>query len=103
MTRLGHSELENGVVDRIGAAPDPDDPAGFVARMGRVRVAASIAELKLALNGLKPLRGYRWVVINKEDLFEASRLTIGTKVGIMGPSGQVLKAADLPRDKSSLG
>jgi hypothetical protein len=39
------------------------------------------------------------VAINGGDLFSASPMTIGTKVGILDPTGRVLKAADLPRPK----
>jgi hypothetical protein len=38
-------------------------------------------------------------VINEGDLFGASPLTLGTKIGILDPTGRVLKAADLPRAK----
>ena len=49
---------------------------------------------------LKPLSGYRWIAINGGDLFGASPKTIGTKIGIVDPTGKVLKAADLPRPKA---
>ena len=39
------------------------------------------------------------IVINPGDLFTASPLTMSTKVGILDPTGRVLKAADLPRAK----
>jgi hypothetical protein len=83
----------------LGATPDPMGTADLVAEKGHINVAPSVAELKGAIQRLAPLRGYRWVVINAGDLFSASPLTLGTKVGILDPTGRVLKAADLPRPK----
>jgi hypothetical protein len=83
----------------IAATPDPEGTADLVADRGHINVAASAGELKSAIQRLAPLRGYRWIVINADDLFGASPLTLGTKVGILDPTGRVLKAADLPRPK----
>jgi hypothetical protein len=83
----------------IAATPDPEGTADLVADRGHINVAASAGELKSAIQRLVPLRGYRWIVINADDLFGASPLTLGTKVGILDPTGRVLKAADLPRPK----
>jgi len=44
--------------------------------------------------------GYRWLVINRDDLFAANSLSIGSKAGIIDAEGNVLKAPDLPRRKS---
>ena len=66
---------------------------------GRINVAAKGAEIGPAIKRLTPLQGYRWVAINAGDLFTASPLTMSTKVGILDPTGRVLKAADLPRQK----
>ena len=46
---------------------------------------------------LRPLMTYRFLVINRGDLFAASPATIGTKIGILDANGSLLKAADLPR------
>ena len=73
--------------------------ADLVASQGRINVAATGAEIGPAIKRLTSLPGYRWVAINGGDLFVASPLTIGTKVGIIDPTGKVLKAADLPRPK----
>ena len=73
--------------------------ADLIAERGHINVAATAAELKNAIQRLKPLNGYRWIVINEGDLFGASPLTLGTKIGILDPNGRVLKAADLPRAK----
>jgi hypothetical protein len=83
----------------IAATPDPEGTADLVADRGHINIAASAGELKSAIQRLVPLRGYRWIVINADDLFGASPLTLGTKVGILDPTGRVLKAADLPRPK----
>jgi hypothetical protein len=87
------------ITTALGATRDPEGTADLVAERGHINVAASAAELKGAVQRLVPLRGYRWIVINAGDLFSASPLTLGTKVGILDPTGRVLKAADLPRAK----
>ncbi len=82
---------------KLGAEPDPDGVADLVAPQGRIAVAASPAEIGPAIDRLRPLEGYRWLAINPGDLFTASPKTIGTKIGILDPTGRTLKAADLPR------
>jgi hypothetical protein len=99
MARLDREGLTNAIVAAVGAAPDPDNQADLVGPQGRINVAASGAEIGPAIKRLAPLPGYRWVAINGGDLFSASPLTIGTKVGIIDQTGRVLKAADLPRPK----
>lgn len=99
MARLDHEAMVTAISAALGATPDPEGTADLIADRGRINVAASAAELKGAVQRLVPLRGYRWIVINAGDLFAASPLTLGTKVGILDPAGRVLKAADLPRAK----
>ena len=99
MARLEREALVTAISAALGATPDPEGTADLVAERGHINVAAGAAELKSAIQRLVPLRGYRWIVINAVDLFAASPLTIGTKVGILDPTGRVLKAADLPRPK----
>ncbi|HYU50769.1 MAG TPA: hypothetical protein VEO91_12670 [Candidatus Limnocylindria bacterium] len=99
MARLDRDALLSAIVAALQAAPDPDGLADLVASQGRINVAASGPEIGPAIKRLAPLPGYRWVAINGGDLFSASPLTIGTKVGIIDQTGRVLKAADLPRPK----
>ena len=99
MARLDREAIVAAISAALGANPDPEGTADLVAERGRINIAASAAELKSAIQRLKPLSGYRWLVINEGDLFGASPLTIGTKIGILDPTGRVLKAADLPRAK----
>ncbi len=99
MARLDRDALVKAISAALAATPDPEGTADLVAERGRMNVAATAAELEAAIKRLTPLRGYRWIVINAGDLFAASPLTLGTKVGILDPSGRVLKAADLPRPK----
>ena len=100
MARLDHDALLTAVSASLGAAPDPDGLADLVTSRGRINDAATGAEIGPAIKRLAPLPGYRWVAINPGDLFAASPLTMGTKVGILDPTGRVLKAADLPRPKA---
>lgn len=97
MSRLDRDAIVASLTVKLGAQTDPAGQADLVASTGRINVAASAADIGPAIARLKPLPGYRWVAINGADLFHASPKTIGTKVGILDPTGKVLKAADLPR------
>ena len=99
MARLDRDALVSSIVTAMKATPDPEELADLVASNGRINVAATGAEIGPAIKRLAPLPGYRWVAINAGDLFTASPLTVGTKVGIIDATGRVLKAADLPRPK----
>jgi len=99
VSRLDRAGIVAALTAKIQAAPDPDNVVDLVATQGRIAVAATEAEIAPALDRLKPLGGYRWLAINGADLFQASPMTIGTKVGILDHTGRVLKAADLPRPK----
>jgi hypothetical protein len=99
MARFDHDALLGSISAAVSATPDPDGLSDLVAERGHINVAAGSAELKDAIRRLVPLSGYRWIVINPGDLFGASPLTLGTKIGILDPTGKVLKAADLPRAK----
>jgi len=99
VARLDRDAMVTSISDALGATADPEGTADLVAEKGHLNVAATAADIKGAIQRLAPLRGYRWIVINGGDLFAASPLTLGTKVGILDPTGRVLKAADLPRPK----
>jgi hypothetical protein len=99
VARLDRDAMVTSISDALHATADPEGIADLVAEKGHLNVAATAADIKGAIQRLVPLRGYRWVVINGGDLFAASPLTLGTKVGILDPTGRVLKAADLPRPK----
>jgi hypothetical protein len=99
VARLDRNALIGAASNALGATPDPAGTADLVAERGHINVAASAAELKGAIGRLGTVAGYRWILINAGDLFAASPLTLGTKVGILDPTGRVLKAADLPRAK----
>jgi hypothetical protein len=99
VARLDHDALLTAVTASLDATPDPDGLADLVASRGRINVAATGADIAPAIKRLVPLEGYRWIAINAGDLFTASPLTMSTKVGILDPTGRVLKAADLPRKK----
>jgi len=99
VARLDHDALVQAITAALSASPDPEGLADLVASKGRINVAATGAEIGPAIKRLVPLQGYRWLAINAGDLFTASPLTMSTKVGILDPTGRVLKAADLPRAK----
>jgi hypothetical protein len=97
MARLDRVGLLDAVIAATKATPDPEGVSDLVASVGRINIAPSGAEVQAAVERLKPLPGYRWIAINSGDLFTASPLTLGSKVGIIDATGRVLKAADLPR------
>jgi hypothetical protein len=99
MARLDRDGLLGAIGEALKATPDPEGLSDLVASQGRINVAATGPEIGPAIKRLAPLPGYRWIAINGGDLFSASPLTIGSKVGILDPTGRVLKAADLPRPK----
>jgi hypothetical protein len=99
MARSDKATIIAAVIAKLGASEDPEGLADLVASQGRINVAAEPGEIGPAIERLKPLPGYRWIVINPADLFTASPMTFGSKVGIMDPTGRVLKNADLPRPK----
>jgi hypothetical protein len=99
MARSDKATIVAALTSAIGASEDPEGLSDLVADKGHINVAADATEIGPAIERLKPLPGYRWIVINPGDLFAASPKTIGTKVGIMDTTGRVLKAADLPRPK----
>jgi hypothetical protein len=97
VTRLDRAGIVAALGERLAAVPDPEGVADLIAQQGRINVAATTAEIPTAVARLKTVPGYRWLAINGADLFHASPLTLGTKVGILDATGKVLKAADLPR------
>ena len=99
MARLDRDALLTAITAALSATPDPDGLADLVASRGRINVAATGAEIGPAIKRITSLQGYRWVAINAGDLFTASPLTMSTKVGILDPTGRVLKNADRPRAK----
>ncbi|MCQ3814028.1 MAG: hypothetical protein KTU85_06385 [Acidimicrobiia bacterium] len=99
MARLNHEALCDSVAKAVGAAPDPSGEADLLFDKGKIIVAAQVADLKTAFKRVKKINGYRWVAINREDLFGANPLSLGSKAGILDANGKVLKAADIPRKK----
>ena len=66
---------------------------------GSIVLASETGDLKAAFKRAKKINGYRWVAINREDLFGANPLSLGSKAGILDAAGKVLKNADTPRRK----
>jgi hypothetical protein len=99
MSRLDRDGLLAALATKLPATPDPDGVVDLVWAQGRIVAAGSAAEIRPAIDRLRPLGGYRWLAINGGDLFGANPSTLGTKVGILDENGRVLKAADLPRPK----
>lgn len=99
MSRLDRDAISAALTTKLHATPDPEGIADLVASQGRIAIAPAPGDIDAAIARLRPLQGYRWLAINGSDLFTASPKTIGTKIGILDPTGKVLKAADLPRPK----
>ena len=100
MGRLTAEQIAASLIDQIGAQPSAAGPADLTADIGAIAVAATGKDVKPAIDRIKVIPdGYRWLAIHQQDLFAASPATIGTKVGLIDPTGKVLKQADLPRKK----
>ena len=99
MSRLDTAALAAKLVEREGATPDESGAADYVSDRGSIVIAGDSSELKSAFKRLKKVDGYRWIVINREDLFAANPLSLGSKAGILDADGNVLKAADIPRKR----
>ena len=100
MSRLDKAAIVAALTTKLSAQPDPDGIGDLVAGIGRIAVTATAAEIKPAIDRLKPLPGYKWIAINGGDLFSANPISMGSKVGILDETGRVLKAAVLPRPKT---
>ncbi len=99
MSRLDQNQLLEAATSFLSAQPDSTGKVDLIAEKGSVVVAADPAGFKAAFKRLKKVEGYRWIVINREDLFAANTLSIGSKAGIFDQTGDVLKGADIPRKK----
>lgn len=97
MSRMNHDQLREAMVTKLAAEADPTGRADLVCSRGALGIAADGKQIKKVVKRLRPLDGYRYLVINRADLFTANPATIGTKIGILDAAGSLLKAADLPR------
>ncbi len=100
MARLNQEALTAAAVAKFDATPDPSGEGDLTCERGALIIAAEQADLKSAFKRAKKIKaGYRWVVINREDLFGANPLSLGSKAGIFDADGNMLKNADVPRTK----
>lgn len=99
MARMNREELLAAATENMSATPDPSGKADLVSDKGSIIAASEAGEMKNAFKRIKKVDGYRWVIINRDDLFAANSLSIGSKAGIVTPDGTVLKNADIPRKK----
>ncbi len=97
MSRMSKTELTSAIAGLMQAQPDPTGQVDLVSPKGHIIVAAEVDSLKDAFKRIKKVDGYRWVAINRDDLFAANTLSVGSKAGIVDQTGKVLKAPDLPR------
>ncbi|MEM8924623.1 MAG: hypothetical protein AAGD35_14060 [Actinomycetota bacterium] len=99
MARYDHDGLLELAGSMLGATPDPSGQADMVFEKGSLVVIAEPDGMKDGFKRVKKIDGYRWVLINTEDLFAANTKSIGSKAGIIGTDGKILKNADIPRRK----
>lgn len=100
MPRLGQDDLHEVAKTMFEAQVDETGVVDLVSERGSIIVAAEPEGMKAAFKRIKKVKaGYRWVVINREDLFAANSFSIGSKSGIMDADGGILKNADIPRKK----
>lgn len=99
MARLDKTQLTEAIATIMNAQPDPSGQADLICDKGQIMVVADQNGFKDAFKQVKKIDGYRWVAINREDLFAANTLSLGSKAGIIDQNGKVLKAPDIPRKK----
>ncbi len=97
MARFDDAGLRAQAQTVLGAQPDASGVADLIFDKGAIVVIAETKDLKAGFKRLKSIDGFRWAMINKEDLFAANTLSIGSKAGIIDAAGITLKAAALPR------
>ncbi len=95
MARLTREDLIERLCGRLGGTRDPAGEVDIRLPQGAVIVAATPEEIPAAVQRLKPMLGYRLLAIHRTDLFEASRATVQTKIGILDETGATLKAPDV--------
>lgn len=99
MARKTRDELIAAAGEVLGASTDDSGQADLVFDRGSMVVAAEAEDFKAAFKRIKKVNGYRWVLMNEEDLFAANTLSLGSKAGLITADGKVLKNADIPRKK----
>jgi len=99
VARLDQEALLAKAQELFDASPDESGAADLVCEKGSLLIVAEATDLKAAFKKAKKLPGYKWVVINRDDVFAANPLSLGSKAGILDAEGNMLKNADLPRKK----
>ena len=99
MSRFNNEQMQEVARTQLGAVEDASGAADFTYEKGSLILAAEPEDMKKAFKRIKKVPGYRWVMINKGDLFAANTLSLGSKAGLITPEGDTLKAADVPRKK----
>lgn len=97
MSRLDQAALIAAAAEMFNGSPDPDGVVDLISDEGSIIVAAQATDFKKAFKRLRKVEGYRWLVLNREDLFLANNMSVGSKAGIKDQHGNTLKAAALPR------
>ncbi len=97
MARMTNEELGAQAEKLLGGSVDPSGVADYITEKGALIVAGDASEMKNAFKRAKKIDGFRWIMINQEDLFAANTLSIGSKAGLISGEGTVLKNAALPR------
>jgi len=95
MARLTREDLIKRLCSRLGGTTNPAGEVDIRFPRGVVIIAATPEEIPAAVQRLKPMLGYRFLAIHRADLFEASRATVSTKIGILDETGATLKAPDI--------
>lgn len=92
MSRLDRDGLIAAAISVIDGEVDASGVADVVSSSAAIVVASDAAALKEAFKRAKKIKGYPWIMINRQDLFAANPLSLGSRAGIYDASGAVLKA-----------
>ena len=95
MERLTRQQLIQRLCERFQGTLDPTGEVDVRFPGGVIIAAATLEEIPVAVQRLKPLLGYRFLGIQRADLFTASRATVQTKIGLLDENGSTVKAPDV--------
>ena len=93
MARLDREGMIKEAFISMAAEPDDSGVGDLVFEKGAIILVPDAADLKEAFKRAKKMAGYRWIMINSDDLFKANPLSISSRAGMITPQGKVLKNA----------
>lgn len=67
MSRMTHDQLHQAIAGKLSAEPDPSGRADLICSKGSLGIAADHKQIKKTVKRLRPLDGYRYLIINRAE------------------------------------